>query len=114
MGWLYSSIDYSNKIRSSIGALASWMSPVGPMTFTFSQNLSKADTDETEGFNFNLGTTFYLLNYLLKYFNFFNYIEYFTKCVSWYALLCRFEYILNESNAGKKLKIFKKQTWKEN
>ena len=53
-----SSIDDSNKIRSSIGALASWMSPVGPMTFTFSQNLSKADTDETEGFNFNLGTTF--------------------------------------------------------
>jgi outer membrane protein assembly factor BamA len=34
------------------------MSPLGPMTFTFSQNLSKADTDETEQFNFNLGTTF--------------------------------------------------------
>ena len=53
-----STIDDSNKIRSSFGALASWMSPLGPMTFTFSQNLSKADTDETEGFNFNLGTTF--------------------------------------------------------
>ena len=31
---------------------------LGPMTFTFSQNISKADTDETESFNFNLGTTF--------------------------------------------------------
>ena len=53
-----SSIDESNKIRSSTGAMASWMSPIGPMTFTLSQNLSKADTDITESFNFNLGTTF--------------------------------------------------------
>jgi outer membrane protein insertion porin family len=53
-----SSIDDSNKIRSSTGAMASWMSPLGPMTFTLSQNLSKASTDETQSFNFNLGTTF--------------------------------------------------------
>ena len=53
-----SSIDESNKIRSSAGVSAGWMSPIGPMTFTFSQNISKADTDETESFNFNLGTTF--------------------------------------------------------
>jgi len=52
------SIDESNKIRSSTGLSAGWMSPIGPMTFTFSQNLSKASTDETESFNFNLGTTF--------------------------------------------------------
>ena len=53
-----SSIDDSNKIRSSTGVMASWMSPIGPMTFTLSQNLTKADTDQTETFNFNLGTTF--------------------------------------------------------
>ena len=53
-----SAIDDSNKIRSSTGVMASWMSPLGPMTFTFSQNLSKASTDVTESFNFNLGTTF--------------------------------------------------------
>ena len=53
-----SSLDDSNKIRSSTGVLASWMSPVGPMTFTLSQNLSKASTDVTESFNFQLGTTF--------------------------------------------------------
>ncbi len=52
------SIDDSNKIRSTAGVMASWMSPIGPMTFTLSQNLTKADTDQTETFNFNLGTTF--------------------------------------------------------
>jgi outer membrane protein insertion porin family len=51
-------IDDSNKIRSSTGAAASWLSPLGPMTFTLSTNLSKASTDRTESFNFNLGTTF--------------------------------------------------------
>lgn len=53
-----SSIDNSNKIRSSTGIAASWLSPLGPMTFLFSTNLSKASTDKTESFNFNLGTTF--------------------------------------------------------
>ena len=51
-------IDESNKIRSSTGLTLNWMSPIGPMTFVLSQNLSKADTDKTESFNFNLGTTF--------------------------------------------------------
>lgn len=53
-----SSIDESNEIRSSTGVAASWNSPLGPMTFILSTNLSKASTDETESFNFNLGTTF--------------------------------------------------------
>ena len=53
-----SSIDDSNKLRSSTGIAANWLSPLGPMTFVLSQNLSKADTDVTESFNFNLGTTF--------------------------------------------------------
>ncbi len=52
------SIDDSNKIRSSTGLSASWISPIGPMTFTFAQNILKASTDKTESFNFNLGTTF--------------------------------------------------------
>lgn len=53
-----SSISDSNKIRSSVGAILNWLSPLGPMNFTFSQNLSKADTDVTESFSFNIGTTF--------------------------------------------------------
>jgi outer membrane protein insertion porin family len=53
-----SSVGDSNKIRSTTGVAASWISPLGPMTFTFSQDLSKAQTDKTEAFSFNLGTTF--------------------------------------------------------
>ncbi len=53
-----STIDESNKIRSSTGVAASWNSPLGPMTFILSTNISKASSDETESFNFNLGTTF--------------------------------------------------------
>ena len=52
------SLDDSNKIRSSAGINTSWISPLGPMTFVFSQNLSKAKTDVTESFNFKLGTSF--------------------------------------------------------
>ena len=51
-------IDDSNKLRSSTGAAASWLSPIGPMTFILSTNISKASTDEDQSFNFNLGTTF--------------------------------------------------------
>jgi outer membrane protein insertion porin family len=51
-------IDESNKLRSSTGVAASWISPIGPLTFILSTNLSKAKTDKTESFNFNLGTTF--------------------------------------------------------
>ncbi len=53
-----SSLDDSNVIRSSVGVNTSWLSPIGPMSFILSQNISKADTDITESFNFRLGTTF--------------------------------------------------------
>jgi len=48
----------SNKIRSTVGINTSFLSPAGPMSFIFSQNLAKASTDVTESFNFKLGTTF--------------------------------------------------------
>jgi outer membrane protein insertion porin family len=53
-----SSVGDSSKIRSTAGVNTSWLSPVGPMTFIFSRNLSKAETDVTESFNFKLGTSF--------------------------------------------------------
>ena len=53
-----SGMNDSNKIRSSVGLNTSWLSPVGPLTFTFSKEVTKADTDQTQGFKFNLGTTF--------------------------------------------------------
>ena len=52
------SIDESNKLRSSTGFAVNWISPLGPISFVFAQNLSKASTDETQTFNFNLGTSF--------------------------------------------------------
>ena len=51
-------MDDSKKVRSTAGVNTSWLSPLGPMSFVFSQNLSKASTDVTESFNFRLGTTF--------------------------------------------------------
>tara|TARA_B100001057_G_scaffold458344_1_gene507491 strand:- start:1580 stop:3814 length:2235 start_codon:yes stop_codon:yes gene_type:complete len=52
------SLDESNKLRSSTGFAVNWISPLGPISFVFAQNLSKASTDETQTFNFNLGTSF--------------------------------------------------------
>ncbi len=51
-------LNESNKLRSSTGVTLNYISPIGPLSFVFSQNLSKADTDKTESFSFNLGTTF--------------------------------------------------------
>ncbi len=53
-----STVDDSFKVRSSTGINANWLSPVGPMNFTFAQNITKATTDETQSFKFQLGTTF--------------------------------------------------------
>ena len=53
-----SSIDESNEIRSSIGIGVDWFSVVGPINFSLTEAISKADTDITESFRFNIGTTF--------------------------------------------------------
>ncbi len=53
-----SSLNSSNKIRSSIGVGIDWFSVLGPITFSLAQPLSKNSTDQTETFRFNLGTTF--------------------------------------------------------
>tara|TARA_B100000900_G_C20334170_1_gene615415 strand:- start:340 stop:750 length:411 start_codon:yes stop_codon:yes gene_type:complete len=52
------SINDSSKIRSSIGLGVDWLTPIGPLNFSFAETLSKADTDVTQSFSFNLGTTF--------------------------------------------------------
>ncbi len=53
-----SSLDDNSKIRSSIGVGVDYFTPIGPLNFSFSQVLSKSDSDKTESFRFNLGTTF--------------------------------------------------------
>ena len=54
----YNSALDSDDIRSSIGIALDWATPVGPLTFSLAQPLSKATGDVTETFRFNLGTTF--------------------------------------------------------
>ncbi len=51
-------VDQSNTIRASTGFVIDWFTPIGPLNFSLSQDLSKADDDKTETFQFNLGTTF--------------------------------------------------------
>ncbi len=53
-----SSIDDGSKIRSSIGIGVDWFTAVGPMTFSLTEALSKSNTDITESFRFNIGTSF--------------------------------------------------------
>jgi outer membrane protein insertion porin family len=56
--------DYSNlisdssKLRTSTGIALDLMSPIGPLSFTYSIPLSKASTDKEENFLFNIGSSF--------------------------------------------------------
>ena len=53
-----SSLDQSNFFRSSTGLGMDWLTPIGPLSFSLTQPISKKSTDKTETFRFNLGTTF--------------------------------------------------------
>ena len=53
-----SSIDQSNFIRSSTGIGLDWITPIGPLSFSLTQPITKKSSDKTESFRFNLGTTF--------------------------------------------------------
>mgnify|MGYP001371298750 FL=1 len=53
-----SDIDESNKIRSAVGISLDLFTPVGPLNFSLAQPIMKKNTDKTETFRFNLGTTF--------------------------------------------------------
>jgi len=53
-----SSLDDTNKIRSSVGLGIDWFTPIGPLSISLAHPISKVDSDKTETFKFNLGTTF--------------------------------------------------------
>ena len=53
-----SKIDDSNQIRSATGIGIDFLSPLGPLSFSLSQPITKKSSDKTETFRFNLGTTF--------------------------------------------------------
>ena len=50
--------DEGSELRSALGIGVDWLTPIGPLSFTLAEPLSKANTDKTESFRFNLGTTF--------------------------------------------------------
>lgn len=51
------SLDFG-EIRYSTGVTASWLSPIGPLKFSVGMPLNKKDQDESETFQFQMGTTF--------------------------------------------------------
>ena len=53
-----SSLADSSKIRSSVGIAMDLFTPIGPMNFSLAETITKEDSDITESFRFNIGTTF--------------------------------------------------------
>ena len=51
-------LDDRSTLRSSAGLAVNVLTPIGPLSFSFSEAFSKASSDKTETFRFNLGTTF--------------------------------------------------------
>ena len=56
-------VDYdqsldSNKIRSATGVSINWFTPVGPLSFSYAIPISEAQSDTTESFRFQIGTSF--------------------------------------------------------
>ena len=52
--------DYSDvgRFRASAGLSLQWLSPMGPMVFSFAKTLKEEEGDDTEFFSFNIGQTF--------------------------------------------------------
>ena len=49
--------DYS-QYRASYGVSVQWLSPMGPMVFSFSRAIQERGGDEVKFFSFNIGQTF--------------------------------------------------------
>lgn len=49
---------FSRELRYSAGAALTWLSPLGPMKFSYAVPLKREDRDQIQRFQFQLGTTF--------------------------------------------------------
>jgi outer membrane protein insertion porin family len=66
MGWFFDAGQVYGKdqnyslddLRYSTGISAAWISPIGPLKFSYALPLNKQEGDKTESFQFQLGTTF--------------------------------------------------------
>ncbi len=52
-----SSLD-SDKIRSSTGVAVDWFTAIGPLSFSYAIPITDANSDKTESFRFQIGTSF--------------------------------------------------------
>jgi outer membrane protein insertion porin family len=48
----------SEELRASVGVSAKWISPVGPLSFSWAQPLKEKAGDDLESFQFRLGQMF--------------------------------------------------------
>ena len=56
-------VDYNeslddSKLRSATGLAFDWYTPIGPLSFSLAQPITKSSNDRTEKIRFNIGTTF--------------------------------------------------------
>ncbi|NCW74496.1 MAG: hypothetical protein EBW06_07940 [Gammaproteobacteria bacterium] len=57
-GQVYADNAELGDLRYSAGLALAWMTPIGPLSFTYAAALNSESTDETEGFQFSIGSTF--------------------------------------------------------
>jgi outer membrane protein insertion porin family len=57
-GQVYDDSVEIDDLRYSVGAALAWMTPIGPLSFTYSSALNSQAGDKTEGFQFSIGSTF--------------------------------------------------------
>jgi outer membrane protein insertion porin family len=52
--------DFSDpsRFRSSAGLSVQWLSPMGPMIFSFAKSIREEEGDDSSFFSFNIGQTF--------------------------------------------------------
>jgi outer membrane protein insertion porin family len=58
VGQVYADSVEVGDLRYSAGLALAWMTPIGPLSFTYASALNSESNDETEGFQFSIGSTF--------------------------------------------------------